>query len=61
MYQIPIQEPDHKLLRWFYNSAKAINTSLVARIVIFFLVYIMVFVSAVMDIVTQATGNASFV
>ena len=55
-----LQEPEHRVVRWFYSSAKSINMSLVTRTIIFFIVYVMVFVSAIMDIAT-ATGNMQII
>ena len=56
MINITTQEPDHRLLRWFYNLARSINMSLSARTIIFVVVYVMVFINVAMDILT-ATGE----
>ncbi len=44
--------PDHKLLRFFYSAAKKINTSLLTRTIIFFIVAGLIVTSSVIDVVS---------
>ncbi len=51
--------PDHKLLRLFYSAAKKINTSLLIRTVIFFIVATLIVTSAVIDVVSTLVFSYS--
>lgn len=43
--------PEHRILRFFYSASKKINTSLVARTTIFFIVAVLFVTTAVLDVV----------
>jgi hypothetical protein len=55
-----IPPPESSFLRWFYRSAKKINTSLGARTVIFLLVAALAVSSAVLDVVSEKLSCFTF-
>lgn len=44
--------PDHRVLRFFYSASKKINTSLLARTLIFIVVAVLFVTTAVLDVVS---------